>query len=226
MSKTSFAMIATIAALLVFQANSMGTIADSEEGNTPLRQLRLNFDVEKTYDLRTISVLGQKIMFKYRVGVKNGKAFNQLIIQTNLGTFTIGNNGIDAGTSKSWSGKYKLFSIRFPPMPSINLNIYASGNFQYSAQYTSASQDSLKLSLSGTLNPLAELAGSSSSLIKLSISIDGVLIGASGDAIVSKSGITKEFKFYGTKSNLVIQAKMGNKPLWKKSIKLFEEWSY
>ena len=41
MSKTSFAMIATIAALLVFQANSMGT----EEGNTPLRQLRLDLCV-------------------------------------------------------------------------------------------------------------------------------------------------------------------------------------
>ena len=111
-------------------------------------------------------------------------------------------------------------------MPSINLNIYASGNFQYSAQYASASQNSLKLSLSGTLNPLAELAGSSSSLMKLSIGIDGVLIGASGDAIVSKSGIIKVFKFYGTKSNLVIEAKMGNKKKKKKSIKLFEEWSY
>ena len=95
---------------------------------------------------------------------------------------------------------------------------------QYSVQY--ASQDSLKLSLSGTLNPIAELAGSPSSLMKFSISTDGILFAASGDAIASKSGVTKQFKFYGTKSNLVIQAKMGNTPIWKKSIKLFEEWSY
>ena len=39
----------------------MGTSADSEEGNTPLRQLGFNFNVEKTFNLRTISFLGQKI---------------------------------------------------------------------------------------------------------------------------------------------------------------------
>ena len=223
MSKTSFAMIATIAALLVFQVNSMGTIADSKEGNTP-RQLGFNFNVEKTFDIKTISFLGQTLFIKYRVAVKDGKAINQIIISSNFGSFTFGNNGVEGETSKSWSGKVKLFSMRFPPFPSINLNIYASGSLQYSVQY--ASQDSLKLSLSGTLNPIAELAGSPSSLMKFSISTDGILIAASGDAIASKSGVTKQFKFYGTKSNLVIQAKMGNTPIWKKPIKLFEEWSY
>ena len=72
------------------------------------------------------------------------------------------------------------------------------GSFQYSVKFDSALKESLKLSLSGKLVNLVELANSISPIIKLSVTSDGTLIGASGDAIVSKSGIEKQFKFYGT----------------------------
>ena len=74
------------------------------------------------------------LIYKYRVAVKDGKAINQIIISSNFGSFTFGNNGVEGETSKSWSGKVKLFSMRFPPFPSIGLNIYASGSLQYSVQ--------------------------------------------------------------------------------------------
>ena len=119
-----------------------------------------------------------------------------------------------------------IILYQIPPAPSIILGIYASGSFQYSVKYASAQNDSLKLSLSGKLVPMAELSKYLKPYINLSIGADGTLIGFSGDVIVSKSGITKQFKFYGTTSNLVIQGISGDKPTWKKSIKLFGEWSY
>ena len=138
----------------------------------------------------------------------------------------MGNNGVETETSNTWSGKVKFLTFRFPPMLIIGLNIYATGSLQYSVKYASDSKDSLKLSLSGKLVPMVELANSISPIIKLSASSDGTLIGASGDAIVSKSGITKQFKFYGTAINLEVQAATLGKILWKKSFKILEDWSY
>ena len=104
----------------------------------------------------------------------------------------------------------------------VALNIYASGTLQYSVKYASASKDSLKLSLSGKLIPIAELANSPDFIIKMSVDSDGTLIDASGDATVTKNGITRGFKFYGTIVNIWI--KTGAFPTMKQKCKLFDAW--
>ena len=51
--------------------------------------------LKKNFYIKTFSFLGQKIFYKYRVAVINGKAINEIIITTNLGTFEFGNFGVD-----------------------------------------------------------------------------------------------------------------------------------
>ena len=58
MSKT-VAMLAAIAVMLVCQANSMGTIEEKEIASP--RKLGFDFNVEKTFDIKTFSVAGQKV---------------------------------------------------------------------------------------------------------------------------------------------------------------------
>ena len=62
MGKTNFAMVLAITSILVFQTNSMETIEEKvqEKGNTNLRKLGFNFDIEKTFPIKTFSVYGQK----------------------------------------------------------------------------------------------------------------------------------------------------------------------
>lgn len=230
MRKTRFAMTAIIAALLIIEANSKGTleqkIPDLEEGNTHLRQLGFDFNVHEIYYLKTVFFLGYALTYSYRVSVQNGKAYNQLIIMTNEASYMLGNNGVDTETSNTWSGKIKLISFRFPPIPTIGLNLYASGSLQYSVKYATSSKDSLKLSLSGKLIPIVEIATFPGSFVKVTAKADGVLIDSSGDATVTKSGITKGFKFYGTIVNTWIEGKSGVIPITKKKYKLFDAWSY
>ena len=90
MSKT-IAMVAAIALILICQANSMGTI-EEKKGNTNLRKLGFDFDVDKTFYIKTFSFLGQKLTYKYRVAVKNGKEINEIIIDSALGSFKVGNS--------------------------------------------------------------------------------------------------------------------------------------
>ena len=103
MTKT-FAMVTAIAVILVCQANSMGT---EEKENTSLRKLAFDYTIDKTFYIKTFSFLGQTIAYKYRVAVRNGKAINEIIVETNLGTFKFGNFGVDTETTQKWSGKKK-----------------------------------------------------------------------------------------------------------------------
>ena len=71
MSKT-FAMIAAIAIILISQA----------KGDNSPRKLGFDVNIDATFNIKTFSFLGQKIAYKYRVAVRNGKAINEIIIIT------------------------------------------------------------------------------------------------------------------------------------------------
>ena len=90
MRKSSVAIIIAIAVILVCQVNSMGT----KEENIPLRKLGFDFNIEKIFDIKSFTFLGQKLTFKYRVAVQNGKAINHIIIESALGSFKLGNTGV------------------------------------------------------------------------------------------------------------------------------------
>ena len=190
MSKT-FAMIAAIAIILICQANSMGTT--EKKGNKNLRKLEFDFDVEKTFNIKTFSFLGQKIFYKYRVAVINGKAINEIIITTNLGTFEFGNFGVDTETTDTWKGRKKIFTLK---AGSTIMDIYAGGSLSYTVKYLDSSETKLQMSLTGDLKASAQLVSSSSPYTK--VIADGTLISASGYATATYSGILKGFNFSGT----------------------------
>ena len=96
MSKT-FAMIAAIAIILISQA----------KGDNSPRKLGFDVTIDATFNIKTFSFLGQKIAYKYRVAVRNGKAINEIIIITNLGQFKFGNSGVDHETTEKFTGKKK-----------------------------------------------------------------------------------------------------------------------
>ena len=85
------------------------TITDNEENGTPVRKLLFNFNFDKTFQLKKLSLLGKSVTFKYRIAVKDGKAINQLLIDSPLGSARFGNDGVDVEISKQWSGKSFLF---------------------------------------------------------------------------------------------------------------------
>ena len=107
-------------------------IIDNEEENNQIRKLGFNFNIDKIFNIKTISFLGQTITIKYRVAVQNGRAINQLKINSNLGTAKFGNDGIDIETSKTWQGNKKIFQFNFPPIPPVYLAVYAGGSLGYS----------------------------------------------------------------------------------------------
>ena len=181
MSKT-FAMIAAIALILISQA----------KGDNSPRKLGFDVNIDATFNIKTFSFLGQKIAYKYRVAVRNGKAINEIIIITNLGQFKFGNSGVDHETTEKFTGKKKVFTLK---TGSTVMDIYCGGTLSYTIKYLDDARTRLQMSLFGDLETSAELvSGSSYSKVRA----DGTLISASGYATVTSSGIVKGFNFSGT----------------------------
>ena len=223
-------MVVAIFFIIVFQANSMGTIErkiqNLEEGNTNLRKLGFDFNVEKIFPIKTVSFLGQKLIYKYRVAVKDGKAINQLIIDSNLGSFKFGNTeGVDTETNKTWSGNVRLFTFKCPDNPKIIIAVYAKGSLQTSVKYVS--KDSLQMTLTGYLNAISEAISWPMDIRRVTATAFGSLITkASGNVTVTKSGISKEFKFSGSQLNIYVKMYLDIDflPLTK-DVFLFEGWN-
>ena len=182
--------------------------------------------MEKTFNIKAIEFMSQTLFFKYRIAVKDGKAINEIIIESNLGTFKFGNSGANTETNKMWFGKTKILTYKFPQMPSIIIGIYASGNLHYSVKYATASKDSLELSLSGDLKAEAEVISVSTDMTKIIAGASGNLISASGTATVSKKDINKGFRFSATTVKTWVEGKVGITTLFKKEFKICDSWNY
>ena len=86
-------------------------VKDLEEEGTPVRKLGFNFNIDRTFNIKTITFLGQSISIKFRIAVKDGKAINQIIIDSSLGQATFYNDGIDVEINKSWSFRKKFSNL-------------------------------------------------------------------------------------------------------------------
>lgn len=198
---------------------------DVGEQTGPLRQLGFNFNVDKTFNIKTIKFLKQSISIKYRIAVKNGKAINQLIIDSSLGKATFGNDGVSVEIDKNWSGRIQVFKFVFPPVPAISLGVYAGGSLGISIHFTTSQKTTLKLSLSGSLTASAEIKAGWDKVLSLSAGADGTIIKATGYATVTGGSVSKGYSISGGKIVCYVKAKLLGKQVWKKSHTLFNGWS-
>ena len=216
-------ILVAIALLLICQTNSKETIEEKEI--TSPRKLGFDFDVDKTFTIKTFSIAGQKLVFKYRVAVKNGKAINQIRIESGLGSYTFGNAGIDTEYSKTWSRTINLVDFRFPPYPNVIVGLYGTGNLEFSVKYASASKDKLLLAMKGELKASFKVLSAQGPTTKMFAGGDGTVIIGSGVATVTKRNIiSKDFKFSGTAVNSWVEASINDEPIWRKSYQIIRAW--
>ena len=186
----------------------------------------MKLNVESTYTLKTINFLGQSMTIKYRVGVKNGKSVNLIIIKSKSGTAQFGRDGdsITGSVSRNlWSGKQEIFTFPFPPFPIISLGIYAGGSLDCSVS-VDFSKNELKLSISGSLTASAEIKAGSDKLLSFSAGAEGTVISASGFVTISNGRLTPGYKISGGKIVAYVVARALTKEVWKLSHTVYDGW--
>ena len=187
-----------------------------------LRKLGFNIKADKTFDIKSFTVLGQTIKIKYRVAVVNGNAINEVIISSSLGTFKFGNTGISYTTSKTYSYTQHIFTFTFPNFPAVSVGIYATGSLTYKISWASGS--ALTATLTGTLSATAQIKAGWDSIASLTAGASGVIASASGSATIYNGSVTKSFSFNYGKITCFISGKLFGKEILRRDFTVFEGW--
>ena len=193
----------------------------SSESN--LRNLAFNYNCDKTWTLKSFNVLGHTITFKEKVGVRGGKAYNQIIISSDTGSFSFGNSGVTAPISKTTSFSTTVFRFPLATLPAFYISIKASGSIKYSVKESSGK---LTLTLSGTIYAQAEGSGIPEGFISISASGKGTMLNISRTYIISSSNaITKSGNISGGTVSINITGKLINMTVFNKDYTLWNGWS-
>ena len=187
-----------------------------------LRRLGFSISADKTFDIKSFTVLGQTIKIKYRVAVVGGNAINELIISSNLGTFKFGNTGISYTCSKSYSYTQTIFTFTFPNFPAVSVGILATGTLSFKISWASGS--ALTATLTGTLTATAQIKAGWDSIASLTAGANGVIASATGSATIRTGSVTKNFSFSYGKITCFISGKLFGKEIVRKDFTVFEGW--
>ena len=203
---------------------------EEEEINEPDSKLRKlinfnNFNFDKTFTIKTITILGCSFKIKVRLGVKGGNAFGELIISANNGDVSFGTNGINASISKSWKGELTVFSFQFPPMPVVGINLRAGGSGKVSASLSTATQK-ITVSVSGSLYAKAQITAGWDAFISVSVGAKGTIVSATLSGTITTGGsISKSGTLSAGAVSVYVDGKLLNYTVYYNEWKVFDGWS-
>ena len=163
--------------------------------NEKLRKLGAYNDIsaDQTFNIGKYNVLGQTITVKYHVAVSNGNPINEIIIDSDLGKTTIGNTG--ASLKGTWNKSINIFTFSFPTFPLISLTAKTKGSISWGVSATgSGSSIKLDASLDGKITLGCEIKAGCDIIASLSAGVEGIIVNASGSAIIQNKSVTKNFK--------------------------------
>ena len=201
-----------------------------EDINSPrLRQLGFasKFNFDKSFDLKSLTFLGKTVSISLRVAVTGGKAICQVVIKCGSAKMTIGNTGVTAVISKTYStGDITLFSFQFPPVPAVGVKFKAGGTISYSVKFDSSAQNKLVLTLGGSIYAKAGVSAGNDKIIGLEGGAKGVLLSIDLTFKVnSKGSLTKSATFGAGAIYVYASGHIVGKEVFNKEHLIFSGWS-
>ena len=188
-----------------------------------LRNLGFKYNVDKTYSIKSFNVLGSTLAFKERVGVRNGKAFCQLIIASNTGTKTFGISGTTSDLGKTYSIDATILKFSFPPIPTLQIFLIAQGSLSCSIKESSGK---LSMTLVGTLYANAAIAAGVEPFHTVTVGAKGTIINLSHSYIInSNNQVSHSGKAVGGTITVNAKGKYTDMNLFDKSYTLWNGWS-
>ena len=183
-----------------------------------------DISAEQTFNIGKYNLLGQNIAIKYHVAILNGNPINEIIIDSDLGKTIIGNTG--ASLKGTWSKSINIFTFSFPTFPLISLTAKTKGSISWGVSVTgSGSSIKLDASLDGKISLGCEIKAGCDNIASLSAGVEGIIIDASGSAIIQNDIVTKDFNIssYGQLYAYLDEAILGKKERLAEEI-LFNGW--
>ena len=133
-------------------------VIDEREINIKDSQIKnLDDEISDIITVKEFEVLGVVIAIKIKVGLKEGKGFCQVIIESDLGAFSFGPEGINGEISKNFDFEHTIFSFKFPPFPAIGIDLKVDASVGFSLTVCSNCDHYVEVSVNGDLNAAVEI---------------------------------------------------------------------
>ena len=179
----------------------------------------------KIYDLHTAYFLGQRLEFKYIVGVQKGKAISEIVIISNLGTARFGNGGVYFTLHKQFSGRYSVFKFSPKGFPFISVEVFVGGTLDILIEFTSEEKWQLRIVLTGTLDVSNENTIGAKKFLAISAGVSGTCLKAQAPITVDNEITSYGLHFWGGKIDGYVELSSFINT-WRIDFNLISEWQF
>ena len=191
--------------------------------NENLRNLSFNYNCEKVWQLKKFTFLGLTIIFEEKVGVKAGKAFNQIVMKSDSGSVSYGYTGISTPISKTISQSLTTLKFTIPPLPNAQMALKGLGTIKYAIKESSGK---LLLNLSGSIYAKAEVLKTGSEIANMSASAKGTIMNINRSYTISSNGnIVRSGSVAGGKITYHVEGKFTTAQQFNYDFDIFNSWS-
>ena len=162
-----------------------------KEENYPLRKLSFPITGSKEFKIASFDVLGQTVTIKYVVSITSSKAVNKIVVSSDLGSFSFGNDGVYGEAGDTYSYYTNIFTFVFPNFPLVSVGCYAKGSLTWKIGFQSGTGIGSKYyaSLSGNLALGAEIKAGWDAIASLSAYAEGTVVNAKGQVTVCNGSV-------------------------------------
>ena len=187
----------------------------------------LDDEISDIITVKEFEVLGVVIAIKIKVGLKEGKGFCQVIIESDLGAFSFGPEGINGEISKNFDFEHTIFSFKFPPFPAIGIDLKVAASVGFSLTVCSNCDHYVEVSVNGDLNAAVEINAGLDYVASAAAGVKGTICSAELTGYLNRNytlgGIGS---FSGGAVTVYVKATLVTFTVLDESWEIWDGWTY
>jgi len=203
-------------------------VIDEKEIDIQDSQIKnLDDEISDIITVKEFEVLGVVLAIKIKVGLKEGKGFCQVIIESDLGALSFGPEGVNGEISKKFDFEHTICSFKFPPFPAIGIDLKAAASVDFSLTVCSYCDHYVEVSVKGDLNAAVEINAGLDYVASAAAGVKGTICSAELTGYLNRNytlgGIGS---FTGGAVSVYVKATLVTFTVLDESWEVWEGWTY
>ena len=187
----------------------------------------LNDEISDIITVKEFDVYGAIIAIKIKVGLKEGKGFCQVIIESELGLFSFGPEGVDGEISLNYDFEDTIISYKFPPFPAVGIDLKVAAFVDFSLAVCSYCDHYVEVSFKGDLNAALEINAGWDSVASVAAGVQGTICSTELNGYLNRNYILGGIgSFSGGAVTVYVKATLLGFTVLDASAEIWDGWTY
>ena len=177
--------------------------------------------------VKELDVLGVSIDLQIKVGYKEGKGFCQVMIDSVLGEFSFGPEGVQGEISMNFDFEKTILRFIFPDCPFIGLDLKVSASLGFSLAVCSDCEHYVEVSVKGDMNAAVEINAGLEDIASIAAGVQGTFCSTDLNAYLNRNYILGGIgSFTGGTVTLYVKATLFFFTVLDTSWEIWDGWTY